>query len=119
MNKKLVFILCFISLVAGYYLIIQEHILEDPVFHYSSVAGNLDLPFSYENAMKYPNDYYMLLTYESTGAFMAGREISVSADFTAVHKIQTLQNSHIWVVFPGALNVPITNDQDRQNDASV
>jgi hypothetical protein len=124
MNNKLFIsglIFLFFLFAGFYYLIFQEHKLEDHVSHYSFEAGNIDSPYTYETVMTskgLKNDYSMFVNYESTGAFMAGREISVSLDFIALNKTDRLHNSNIWVVFPGALIVPITN-QNQRNDATI
>lgn len=106
-----------ICLLLSYYLIFQVHILEDPVFHYSSEAGNLDYTFNVESS-GIKNDYVMFVNYESKGAFMGGREIRVSIDLWAVNNIDRLRNSQLVVVFPGALNVPIP-DNTQWSDASI
>ncbi len=116
--KKLILIaVSALFIASSYYFIIQTHVLEDSVFHFSSESGKINNIYILNTiGPGVTGDYGMYVNYESKGAFMAGREIRVSINFMALNN--TLYNSRLVVVFPGALNVPIQTDMPW-SDASI
>lgn len=78
-------------------------IFEEKVQWLSSEFGDIEYPVF----MGDTTDYTMHVTFESKGAFIAGRKIHVSIDFIANRKVDKFRKSELVVAFPGALEYPM------------
>lgn len=89
-------------------------IFEEKVEYTSYAIGKLsssDKPsFGFDE-----RDYELVVSFESKGAFIVGREIHVSVDLKPIRNIDYFKKSELKVVFPGSIEFPIQIEKKKRS----